>query len=72
VEAQKPSILVVDDKVGMREGCCVPTLQGFQVSTAEHSGKDLHKVRGEPPALVLIDAMLRGMSGLELLRLAVY
>ena len=69
MEAQKPNILVVDDRVGMREGCCrALTSQGFRVSAAEHGVEGLHKLRGEPFALVLIDAMMPGMSGLELLR----
>ena len=68
MEAQKPNILVVDDEVGMREGCRrALTAQGFRVSTAEHGAEALHKVREGPFTLVLIDAMMPGMSGLELL-----
>ncbi len=68
MEAEKPNILVVDDEVGMREGCRrALTSQGFRVSTAEHGAEGLHKLREEPFALVLLDAMMPGMSGLELL-----
>jgi signal transduction histidine kinase len=68
VEAQKPNILVVDDEVGMREGCRrALASQGFQVSTAENGAEGLHKLREKPYALVLLDAMMPGMSGLELL-----
>jgi signal transduction histidine kinase len=68
VEAHTPNILVIDDEVGMREGCRrALTAQGFRVSTAEHGAEGLHKLREEPFALVLVDAMMPGMSGLELL-----
>lgn len=68
MEAQKPNILVVDDEVGMREGCRrALASQGFQVSTAENGAEGLHKLREKPYALVLLDAMMPGMSGLELL-----
>lgn len=62
------SILVVDDEIGMREGCrraLVP--QGFQVSTAEHGAEGLRQVRQQHFDLILVDAMMPGMSGLELL-----
>jgi len=69
VEAHTPNILVIDDEVGMREGCRrALTAQGFRVSTAEHGAEGLHKLREEPFALVLVDAMMPGTSGLELLR----
>ncbi|MFC2036373.1 response regulator [Chloroflexota bacterium] len=62
------SILVIDDEVGMREGCrraLVP--QGFQVATAEQGIEGLHKLREKQFDLILLDAMMPGMSGLELL-----
>ncbi|MBN1137454.1 MAG: response regulator [Anaerolineae bacterium] len=72
MEAQKPSILVIDDEVGMREGCRrALTSQGLRVSTAEHGAEGLHKLREGSFAVVLVDAMMPGMSGLELLE-AVY
>ena len=61
-------ILVIDDEVGMRQGCQrALTPQGFQVVTAEHGVNGLRKLREEQFDLVLLDAMLPGMSGLELL-----
>ncbi len=67
MEAQKPNILIVD-QVGMREGCRrAPTSPRLTVNTAEHSAEGRHKLREEPFALSLLDAMLPGMSGLELL-----
>lgn len=63
-------ILIVDDEVGMREGCRRALIShGFQVATAEHGAEGLHKLREGPPFdLVLLDAMMPGMSGLEVLR----
>jgi signal transduction histidine kinase len=62
-------ILIVDDEVGMREGCRRALVsQGFRVETAEHGVEGLRKLREQPFDLVLLDAMMPGMSGLELLR----
>ncbi|NIV36252.1 MAG: response regulator, partial [Anaerolineae bacterium] len=61
-------ILVIDDEVGMREGCrrvLVP--KGFQVITAEHGVEGLRKLREARFDLVLLDVMMPGMSGLEVL-----
>ena len=61
-------ILVIDDEVGMREGCRrALTPHGYQVSVAEHGAEGLRTLRAEPFDLVLLDAMMPGMSGLELL-----
>ena len=62
------NILVIDDEVGMREGCrraLAP--RGFFVETAEHGVEGLRKLRETAFDLVLLDAMMPGMSGLELL-----
>jgi signal transduction histidine kinase len=62
------SILVIDDEVGMREGCRrALTPQGYRVTVAEHGAEGLQKLRQQPFDLVLLDAMMPGMSGLELL-----
>ena len=62
------NILVIDDEVGMREGCRrALTPQGFQVDVAEHGVEGLRKLREGHYDLVLLDAMMPGMSGLELL-----
>jgi len=62
------NILVIDDEVGMREGCRrALTPRGFQVSVAEHGVEGLRKLREGQFDLVLVDAMMPGMSGLELL-----
>lgn len=62
------SILVVDDEVGMREGCRrALTPYGMQVTTAEHGVEGLRKLREGRFDLILLDAMMPGISGLELL-----
>ena len=62
------NILVIDDEVGMREGCRrALTPQGFHVDIAEHGVEGLRKLRQRPYDLILLDAMMPGMSGLELL-----
>lgn len=65
----KARILVIDDELGMREGCRrALTPAGFQVTTAEHGAEGLQKLRSGQFDLVLVDAMMPGMGGLELLR----
>jgi signal transduction histidine kinase len=68
MDEPRGNILVIDDEVGMREGCrraLAPN--GFRVSVAEHGVEGLRKLRQEPYDLVLLDAMMPGISGLELL-----
>lgn len=68
MNAAAARILVVDDEVGMREGCRrALTSAGFRVDTAEHAADGLRKLREESFDLVLVDMMMPGMSGLELL-----
>jgi signal transduction histidine kinase len=67
MEETGANILVVDDQVGMREGCRrALTSHGFQVTTAEHAAEGLRCLREQSFDLVLLDAMMPGMSGLEL------
>jgi signal transduction histidine kinase len=52
----------------MREGCRrALARQGYQVSVAEHGAEGLRKLREESYDLVLLDAMMPGMGGLEFL-----
>ena len=63
--------LVIDDELGIREGCRrVLVSNGFDVETAENGPAGLHKLRGGHFHLMLIDAMMPGMSGLEVLQQA--
>ncbi len=64
-------ILVVDDEVGIREGCrrvLVP--QGFEVDVAENGPVGLRKLREARYDVLLLDIMMPGMSGMEVLRQA--
>lgn len=68
MQAPTASILVVDDEVGMREGCRrALTPHGYRVVTAEHGIDGLQKLREGQFDLILLDAMMPGMGGLELL-----
>ncbi len=64
-------ILVVDDELGIREGCrrvLVP--QGFDVDVAENGPIGLRKLRESHYDVLLLDIMMHGMSGIEVLRQA--
>jgi len=68
MEASGANILIIDDEIGMRAGCrraLIP--HGYRVSTAEHGVEGLRKLRDEDLDVILLDAMMPGMSGLEIL-----
>lgn len=61
-------ILVIDDELGIREGCKrALTPQGFEVDTAENGEQGLQKVQANGYALALLDVMMPGASGMEML-----
>jgi signal transduction histidine kinase len=60
-------ILVVDDELGIREGCKrALTPHGFEVDVAENGPVGLRKLREGQFDVLLLDAMMPGMSGLEM------
>ena len=62
-------ILVVDDELGMRQGCSkVLSMEGFEVETASDglAGLKLFRERGDF-AVALVDLKMPGMGGLELI-----
>jgi len=60
-------ILVVDDELGIREGCKrALTPHGFEVEVAENGPTGLRKLREGRFDMLLLDAMMPGMSGLEM------
>ncbi|MGB9775828.1 MAG: ATP-binding protein [Anaerolineae bacterium] len=62
-------ILVVDDELGIREGCRrVLTSQGFEVDVAENGPVGLRKLRESHYDVLLLDIMMPGTSGMEVLR----
>ncbi|MCX5894734.1 MAG: hybrid sensor histidine kinase/response regulator [Proteobacteria bacterium] len=62
-------ILVVDDEMGIREGCRrALTSSGFEVEVAENGPSGLARLREGHYDVLLLDAMMPGMSGLEVLQ----
>mgnify|MGYP005834129891 CR=1 FL=1 len=61
-------ILVIDDEAGIREGIKRGlTPQGYIVETAENGEQGLALFRQNPCDLVLIDVMMPGISGIDLI-----
>lgn len=62
-------ILIVDDEIAIREMISIALdLAGFDCIEAEDALQAHHKIVDERPALVLLDWMLPGMTGVELCR----
>ena len=62
-------VLVVDDELGIREGCRrALTPHGFEVEVAENGPTGLRRLREGRFDVLLLDAMMPGMSGVEMLR----
>lgn len=61
-------VLVIDDELGIREGCRrALTPHGFEVDVAENGPAGLRKLREAHFDILLLDAMLPGMTGLQVL-----
>jgi two-component system sensor histidine kinase/response regulator len=61
-------VLVIDDELGIREGCRrALTPHGFEVDVAENGPAGLRKLRESHFDILLLDAMLPGMTGLQVL-----
>jgi two-component system sensor histidine kinase/response regulator len=64
----KDRILVIDDELGLREGCRrALTRQDYEVDVAATGQEGLTKIQAGGFALILLDVMMPDMSGLELL-----
>ena len=62
------AILVIDDEMGIREGCQrALSSRGHKVLLAESAEIGLEILEEQPVALVLLDIMMPGMNGLEAL-----
>jgi DNA-binding response OmpR family regulator len=62
-------ILVIEDEPDLRAGLQHNLeLEGYQVDTAADGKEGLRKARDDRPALILLDLMLPGLSGLDVLR----
>lgn len=65
---EEASILVIDDEVGIREGCRrALTPLGYNVDVAPTGATGLRKLHEGSFDLVLLDLMMPGMSGIEAL-----
>ena len=64
-----PRVLVVDDEPGVRESLRMVLRDECEISLAGSVDEALASVREEPPDLVLLDLVMPGRSGFELLSL---
>jgi two-component system, OmpR family, phosphate regulon sensor histidine kinase PhoR len=63
------NILVVDDEMGIREGCRrVLAEEGYAIDLAEDGNIGLEKVREKAYDLILVDLMMPGIGGLDLIK----
>jgi len=63
------SILVVDDEMGIREGCKrALSEEGYLVECAEDGNLCLQKAKKKPYDLILVDLMMPSMGGLDLIQ----
>lgn len=63
-------ILVIDDETGIREGCKRALMpHGYTVQTAENGEKGMQKILEDNFDLALIDVMMPGTSGIDLISL---
>jgi len=62
-------VLVIDDELGIREGCRrALSSSGFEVDVAENGPVGVARLREAPYDVLLVDAMMPGMGGLEVLQ----
>ena len=64
----KPKVLVVDDEKRIRDGCHkMLTNEGFEVARASNGDEGLEMIQKEHFDLILLDLMMPGISGMEVL-----
>ncbi|MFO0689575.1 MAG: ATP-binding protein [Myxococcota bacterium] len=63
---RRPRVLVTDDNRDMRELLRFVLEKEFEVETAKNGLEALERVAADPPALVVTDLMMPGLSGTEL------
>jgi DNA-binding response OmpR family regulator len=62
-------VLVADDDRDIRDLVAFKLSQaGYDVETAEDGAQALARVRSAPPALVVLDVMMPGLSGMDVAR----
>lgn len=63
------SIMVVDDEKDIQDGCeRILTRMGCRVVTASRGEEALHALKHEPVSIVLLDLMMPGIGGMEVLQ----
>lgn len=61
-------VLLIEDEVNIAEAMrFILSRDGFRVSHVADGAAALDALRGDPPDLVILDHMLPGMSGIEIL-----
>jgi two-component system response regulator PrrA len=67
--ASEPTVLVVDDDPAIREALDrALRLEGFDVSTRGDGSAALADVEEDPPDVMVLDVMMPGLSGVEVIR----
>jgi len=66
--AQKKSILVVDDELGVRESLKMILKSIYQVYTAVDGGEALQSIQKDKIDLVALDLTMPGLSGINVLQ----
>lgn len=64
--ATRPRVVVADDNPDMRELIRFVLAKEFEVETAKNGLEAFQKIEARPPALVVTDVMMPGLSGTEL------
>ncbi|MFC1547070.1 response regulator [Candidatus Neomarinimicrobiota bacterium] len=64
----QPVVLIIDDEESMRNSCTqILTKEGFKAFTAVEGTQGLEKIKAHKPDLALVDLMMPGINGLDLL-----
>ena len=66
--AQKRSILIVDDELGVRESLKMILKPNYQVHTATEGREALQSIQKNKIDLVALDLKMPGLSGIDVLR----
>ncbi len=67
---QQAAILVIDDELGIREGCRrALSTQNWFVDVASNGAEGVQKLRERPFDVVLLDIMMPGIGGMEVMDL---
>src|SRR3970040_39874 len=64
----QPAILVVDDEVGVRQSLRMVFGKSFRVTEAASGAEAIRKVKDEKPDIILLDIVIPGADGLEVLK----